>query len=965
MAGKLRLISYNCFSLGSNANMVCSLLKKCDVLCLQETLVDENNSNILDNLDNEFITAYVPAYRKPDCFVGRSSGGLAILWRRAENIEYIPMFYDKRIMGLKVILPDKSCLLILNVYLICDYGNIDSLLEYKSTLADLGNILEFENFQEVIITGDFNADPNKGRFFNFLEKFSIENSLFISDTAELSDNNYTYISSNSACSTSWLDHILCSSQELISNIQILYGTTFYDHIPLLFDLTIPQRVFYADVPLRRKNVDFNRVDWDKVDDDYKERYAQVLDELCMEVFQNVLYCRWDGCRDGAHIDSLDSLYTDLLDCLSVASRFLPHKNPFNKKSMVVGWNYYCKDLYAVAREDFLAWHFNGRVRSGAEFEKMKSSRAEFKKALKFCKTNEAVIRKENLLRKFTSANRSSFWKEVSKIKSKSGQICISIDGNSDPQKIVSIFDEKYESILNDPSSQDPPTLPSRQNMVNNPVPFVTIENINAAIFDLNIGLGWDGIHAFHLKYAGPVFRNLLGKFLNKLIEHSFLPSRMIYGEIRPVIKSNVLGKHDSNNYRPVMNSSMFLKVLEYSIMPEIMKFLHLSNRQFGFRKDTGCLHAITMVKEVIFKYNQEGSNVHCTLIDLSKAFDRINKEILFRLLDGSGLNPRIVNIIRCMYDESYVNTLFNHVKGNSWRVGNGVRQGVILSPLLFGFYINSVIEEISSMPLGCSIMGYKCNILCYADDIICLAPSAVSLQLMIDKLSYLLSELCLTINVQKSNYILFKSKFCRFSGAPQISLNGLNMNRVKECKYLGVIISDNGDLGPEIDRVVGTFLKQFNGLYSKFNFANHNVLFYLFKSFTSSFYGIDTWFEKIKVSQLSKISVTYHRAIKRLCGKNLWDSNHEACETVGVPIFKHLLSKRLLCLWQNLCTTKNACMGTLKYFFRSNSFIFSRLNKLFKDDYNVDIMLNPLCAVLARIEFVQRNEPRSYYAQNL
>ena len=103
-----------------------------------------------------------------------------------------------------------------------------------------------------------------------------------------------------------------------------------------------------------------------------------------------------------------------------------------------------------------------------------------------------------------------------------------------------------------------------------------------------------------------------------------------------------------------------------------------------------------------------------------------------------------------MYDNANVHTKFNGVRSDSWGVGNGVRQGGILSSLLFSFYINDILEMVTKMPVGCSLMGYKTNIICYADDIILLSPTACGLQIMLDKLCGALLQLCLTTNAQKS-----------------------------------------------------------------------------------------------------------------------------------------------------------------------------------------------------------------------
>ena len=85
MADALGVITYNCHSLRANREFVKSLLQSCDILCLQETLIDDNNSSELD-LDQNFNSCYTPATRTETVFVGRSSGGLAIYWRKSKTL---------------------------------------------------------------------------------------------------------------------------------------------------------------------------------------------------------------------------------------------------------------------------------------------------------------------------------------------------------------------------------------------------------------------------------------------------------------------------------------------------------------------------------------------------------------------------------------------------------------------------------------------------------------------------------------------------------------------------------------------------------------------------------------------------------------------------------------------------------------------------------------------------------------
>ena len=79
---------------------------------------------------------------------------------------------------------------------------------------------------DILIIGDFNADPFKGRFFNIFESQMVDHSLSFCDVIQLPASSFTYISQNSSATTSWLDHIARSNPQLVSQIKILYGDAF-------------------------------------------------------------------------------------------------------------------------------------------------------------------------------------------------------------------------------------------------------------------------------------------------------------------------------------------------------------------------------------------------------------------------------------------------------------------------------------------------------------------------------------------------------------------------------------------------------------------------------------------------------------------------------------------------------------------------------------------------------------------
>ena len=565
---KLRILSYNCQSFNSKSESINKLLNSCDILCLQETLLNNENSVNLENLNSSFLTAHIPAVRNPEVFRGRGSGGLAIFWRKIDNLEFSPIFISDRMMGLKIKYNNFIYILI-NIYCYCDYGNSDSLINYKSQLADLSNFCEEENFDDLVILGDMNADPGKGRFFDEFSNFVNSLSYFVPDIFSLPINSYTYISPNNICSTSWLDHVITSRLGLTSNHSIFYGFTFYDHIPISFDLDLPFHFEVSNGESSFSGVQQNFILWDKVSSEEKNLFSVVLDELSLFVFGDVLSCRDLKCSNENHLESLNLIYSEIIECISLASEFLPCYNENNKKR-VVGWNAHCKSLYSIAREKYLLWHDSGKIRSGPLFENMKTSRNDFKNALKFCRRNELKIKKQNLLAKFRISNKIPFWKEVNKLNGRRSGEILCIDGKTKSKDIAFIFDQKFHDIFDDKDCQFSSSFGEDFHLnsdAHTSSPLITMKDIFNSIEKLNTGLGIDGIHSYHLKFSGSIFKNLLSKLFNKFLSHCFVPSKMIGGTIKPVLKNNSLSKVKSSNYRPVMSSSNIFKVFEYSLQP--------------------------------------------------------------------------------------------------------------------------------------------------------------------------------------------------------------------------------------------------------------------------------------------------------------------------------------------------------------------------------------------------------------
>ena len=109
------------------------------------------------------------------------------------------------------------------------------------------------------------------------------------------------------------------------------------------------------------------------------------------------------------------------------------------------------------------------------------------------------------------------------------------------------------------------------------------------------------------------------------------------------------------------------------------------------------------------------------------------------------------------------------------------------------------------------------------------------------------------------------------------------------------MLSGDMSIKCDIDRALDAFLRHFNWVYPKFYFLNVNVLSFLFHIYVSSLNGAETWCTSISARRLDKISISYHKLVKKVTGLQVWDSNHEGCNTVKVPLFKHFLARIMIC----------------------------------------------------------------------
>ena len=288
-----------------------------------------------------------------------------------------------------------------------------------------------------------------------------------------------------------------------------------------------------------------------------------------------------------------------------------------------------------------------------------------------------------------------------------------------------------------------------------------------------------------LEDAKHVISNILSNIFNLCVTQGYFPEELKLGRITPIFKKGSKSLFD--NYRPVCNLSPFSKIFEKIVHNRMLEFIDknniFSNTQFGFRKEMGTETALVDFTDFIHQRLLKRHNVGSIFMDLSKAFDVMDHNILEKKLEHYGFRGKFLEFLMSFTrNRKY----FVHVNGfNSVtkNVNIGVPQGSTLGPLFFLLFINDM--------KNCSEL---LKFIQFADDTTLLFSSSDIEQLNSiletegNKVVMWLNANKLIINLSKTNCMLFSNK----RGEPQIrvKLNNTELEAPKQSTFLGVIIDN-------------------------------------------------------------------------------------------------------------------------------------------------------------------------------
>ena len=374
--------------------------------------------------------------------------------------------------------------------------------------------------------------------------------------------------------------------------------------------------------------------------------------------------------------------------------------------------------------------------------------------------------------------------------------------------------------------------------------------------------GPDGVEPFFYRTAAPIIAAPFTVLLNLSIHTAEVPSAWKAAIVRPLFKGG--DQADLNCYRPISILPCLAKVLEKLVNNQLTWYLKvyniLSDVQSGFRSGYGCITAtLKVVNDITAALD---SKLHCAaiFIDLAKAFDTVDHNILSHRLSSIGIRGHslawftnyLTGRVQCVKSE-----LFH---SQPLPVTKGVPQGSNLAPTLFSIYIN----DIAHSALGSSIHLYADDTVLYTAGP---SPDMVltSLQNSFNTVQQAFSSLNLLLNTKKTKVMWFGRKG---SATPPIghnitSLEGTTLEQVTEYKYLGIWLDNTLSFLPHINKLQSKIKAKLGFLYRMRSTLTRSAKLTLVQMTILPMldYG-DIIYRSACKGALEKLDVIYHSAIR-------------------------------------------------------------------------------------------------------
>ena len=369
---------------------------------------------------------------------------------------------------------------------------------------------------------------------------------------------------------------------------------------------------------------------------------------------------------------------------------------------------------------------------------------------------------------------------------------------------------------------------------------------------------------------------------NCSLSASVFPDAWKVAKVVPLFKGG--NREDVNNYRPVSLLPLPGKLLEKIVHKNMSTFFEANNvlsaQQGGFRKGFSTVSTIADLTDDVFNAINGGDVTLAAFVDLRKAFDTVNMDILKSKLYEAGVRGSILNWCASYLQNRSQQTIVNNTLSSCLPVTCGVPQGSVLGPLFFLVYVNDLAYVLN-----------ECKVKLYADDTVIYKSSvdhsiaSRELQRDIDNFCEWCRENKLTVNSRKTKLMVFGSR-SRVKKAKHVKIvvNGEPLQLVPSFKYLGLILDSTLNYNQHIASVIRTVLHKTSLLSKVKRYLRDDVALQIYKSMILPYLDYaDAIFHKANTTDLDKLQRLQNRCLKICANRNMRFSTDQAHKMALVP----------------------------------------------------------------------------------
>jgi hypothetical protein len=402
---------------------------------------------------------------------------------------------------------------------------------------------------------------------------------------------------------------------------------------------------------------------------------------------------------------------------------------------------------------------------------------------------------------------------------------------------------------------------------------ITEEEVRIVVMNSknNKATGADKIPYEILKSPGII--SVLRHLFQLCLDYHMTPSPWNGSLVQPIPKSKDSDPRIPLNYRGISLVTVVAKLFSSLLNKRLVTFLEdgpkLSEEQCGFRPRRGCEDHIFTLHSLIQRQILQRKDLYVAFMDLRKAFDLVNRDIMLHKIREIGVGGKFYFAIKALYSDTWSQIRLNDVLTDRFPTTSGVRQGDALSPTLFIILMNDLSRELNSLPCSVQINSSQVNHLMYADDVALVAENAEDLQSLVTTMYEWCNRWHLSINSEKSKVVHFRRK--RTDRRPRrIEVAGSTLEYVCAFKYLGVIFDEHLTYNEHASALAGSASRALGAIIAKYK-GNKYMPFKVYEKlytagvtpildYGANVSGMHTWSELESVqTKASRVFIGVHK----------------------------------------------------------------------------------------------------------